>query len=521
MSESSKEQVNNTEQVILRKLKIYIIASAAFCLITGVAIGAIFSGRISFASNETATSTVRTPEALSATFAEIAKQVEPAVVNIDTKMGGQEEASNELEENKEKIPKELLDLFRQRLKRPVFGVGSGFIVDAEGYVLTNRHVIEGASRITVRLQNGEEYRATVVGSDEETDLAVLKVKGTKPFPIVKFGDSGSVLVGDWVLAIGSPFGLDQTVTAGIISKLQRESPQFTSFQKFLQTDAAINRGNSGGPLVNMRGEVIGVNSQIATTTGDYNGIGFALPSNEAASVYQKIRAEGKVRRGYMGVNPESVRSEFAKVYGLTEAKGAIIVNISDPTGPAAKAGIQAGDVIIEVNGQQIEGSQDMITKVASMSVGQTIPITALREVNGKFERKIFNVTLGERPSLSGEEEILPPKQNDKKPTTLKLGLTLSELTPQTANANNLRDVRGAIIKDVDPNGVAAEVKIGNGRDGIQASDVITRINRSNVASVADFEKVAKDLKEGDPVVIHIVRNERGRLVRRVFQFTYQ
>ncbi len=521
MSDSSKEQSNNTERIILRKLRIYIIASAAFCLITGVVIGAMFSGRSSFAENNLATNMARTPEALSATFAEIAKQVEPAVVNIDTKMAGQEDVSAELEENKEKIPKELLDMFRKSLKRPTFGVGSGFIVDAEGYVLTNRHVVEGASRITVRLQSGEEFRATIVGSDEETDLAVLKVKGTKPFPTVKFGDSGSALVGDWVLAIGSPFGLDQTVTAGIISKLQRESPQFTSFQKFLQTDAAINRGNSGGPLVNMRGEVIGVNSQIATTTGDYNGIGFALPSNEAASVYQKIRAEGKVRRGYMGVNPESVKSEFAKVYGLPEAKGAIIINISDPLGPAAKAGIQAGDIIVEINGQQIESSQDMITKVASMSVGQTISVTALRETNGKFEKKTFSVTLGERPSLSGEEEMLPPKQSDKKPTTLKLGLTLSELTPQAATANNLKDVRGVLVKDVDPNGVAAEVRISSGRDQILPNDAITRINRSNIVSVADFEKVSKELKEGDPVVIHIIRNERGRLVRRVFQFTYQ
>jgi serine protease Do len=426
-------------------------------------------------------------------------------------------------EGEEKLPQDLLEMFRQRMNRPRFGVGSGFIIDAEGYVLTNRHVVKDAARITVRLQSGEEFRGEVIGSDEETDLAVVKVKATRPLPVVKFGDSNAVHVGDWVLAIGSPFGLEQTVTAGIISKLQRESPQFTSFQQFLQTDAAINRGNSGGPLVNMRGEVIGINSQIATTTGDYNGIGFALPSNDAALVYQRIRVEGKVRRGYLGINPESVKSEYARVYGLSEAKGAIVANITDTTGPAAKAGIEVGDVIVEINGQQVQNSQDLITKIAATPVGQTVPVVVLREVKDKFERKTFNVTLGERPSvLANSDDETPNGTDAKKPTNLKLGLTLSEITPQIATINNLKDVRGVIIKEVDPNGIAADVKQSNGRRAFNQNDVITQINRVKVTSLADFDKVARNLKEGDAVVIKIVSSDRSNnRTQRIVQFTYQ
>src|SRR5256884_2874665 len=212
-------------------------------------------------------------------------------------------------------------MLRRQPPRPTRGVGSGFIIDPKGYILTNNHVIDGATRITIGLLTGERFRGKVIGVDKETDLAVIKIDASRDLPVLKLGDSNAADVGDWVLAIGSPFGLDQTVTAGIISKKERESPYFTSFQRFIQTDAAINRGNSGGPLVNMRGEVIGMNSQIATVSGDYNGIGFALPANETSYVYKQILAAGQVRRGYLGITLESVKEEFAKVYGLPEAKG--------------------------------------------------------------------------------------------------------------------------------------------------------------------------------------------------------
>src|SRR6266446_890379 len=278
MYELPKDQMSNTEQAILRKLRVWIIALAVACVAAGVAIGAFLSGHPVVAQNETVSA--RAPEALSASFSEIAKRVEPAVVNIDTKTAGREVADEEGKDAPSSSSNPLLDMFKRRSNRPSYAVGSGFIVDAKGYILTNEHVVQGATRITVGLQSGEKFLGEVVGIDEETDVAVIKIKAGHDLPTVKLGDSSSAQVGDWVLAIGSPFGLDQTVTAGIISTKDRQSPAFNTFQQFIQTDAAINRGNSGGPLVNMRGEVIGINSQIATSTGDYNGIGFALPSNE-------------------------------------------------------------------------------------------------------------------------------------------------------------------------------------------------------------------------------------------------
>ncbi|HEY2847118.1 MAG TPA: trypsin-like peptidase domain-containing protein, partial [Pyrinomonadaceae bacterium] len=228
------------------------------------------------------------PEKLSRSFAEIAKKVEPAVVSIDTKVTAPQTTA-QVSPSPEKDDDIMDFLRRQMAQRPIYGVGSGFIVDKAGYILTNAHVINGASRITVKLDSGEEFPATVVGVDGEdgTDLAVLKIDVKHDLPFLEFGDSEKAEVGDWVLAIGSPFGLTKTVTAGIISQTRRDTPYATAFQRFIQTDAAINRGNSGGPLVNMDGKVIGVNSQIATSTGDYNGIGFALPSHEAENVYKQ------------------------------------------------------------------------------------------------------------------------------------------------------------------------------------------------------------------------------------------
>src|SRR5947208_10089781 len=247
-------------------------------------------------------------------------------------------------------------MFRRQQPRPTHGVGSGFIIDPKGFILTNNHVIEGATKITIGMLSGDRYRAKVIGIDRETDLAVLKIDADRELPVMKFGDSNAAEVGDWVLAIGSPFGLEQTVTAGIISKKDRNTTN-SSFQRFLQTDAAINRGNSGGPLVNMRGVAIGVNSQISTLTGDYNGIGFALPDNEAKFVAEQILSQGKVRRGFLGVPLESVRAEFARVYRLPDARGAVVVDMPPDRGglvtPAAKAGIQLNDVIVEFNGQPV------------------------------------------------------------------------------------------------------------------------------------------------------------------------
>lgn len=531
MYKLSDDQMIEAERAILQKVRVWIIALAVVCVMAGAGIGALLTGRAVIA--QTDAQIARAPEALSASFVEVVKRVKPAVVNIDTKTAAPEIAMNDDEEKDGSgASNPLLEMFRRQARRPSYGVGSGFIVDPKGYILTNQHVVQGASRITVRLQSGEELRGTVVGVDEETDLAVVKVSAKRDLPTVRLGDSDSVQVGDWVLAIGSPFGLDQTVTAGIISTTNRHTDYFTSFQQFLQTDAAINRGNSGGPLVNMRGEVIGINSQIATSSGDSNGIGFALPANEASFVYQQIATAGKVRRGYLGVSPDSVKSEFAQVYGLPEARGAIVLEVRDAQSPAARAGLQPLDVIIEFNNQPVIGAQDLILKVGAAPVGQTVPLTFLRDAGGKLERHTVNVTLGERPaSLASRDTETPDTTQRPSPrikgvgngaasnsNSLRLGLKLKELTVQSASESDLAGVRGLMVEEVDPNGIAADA-----RRPVQKGEVITRINRIPVTTLGDFQRVVDKLKTGDPIVLNVAAYDRSqdRVVQRIVQFTYQ
>lgn len=530
MFQLHKDQTTTQEWALLRKLRLWIASLAVACLVTGIAIGAMLSGRPTVAQNDV--QIARAPEALSASFAEIARRVEPAVVNIETTTAAPEIAEKEGDSDDETASNPLLDMFRRQARRPARGVGSGFIVSPKGYILTNEHVVEGATRITVGLQSGEKYRGRIIGIDEETDVAVVKIDAPQDLPTVVLGDSNSAQVGDWVLAMGSPFGLDQTVTAGIISKKERETPYFTSFQRFLQTDAAINRGNSGGPLVNMRGEVIGVNSQIATSTGDYNGIGFALPANEAGFVYRQIVAQGKVRRGYLGITLDSVKEEFARVYGLTEAKGAIVMDVQQtrdgqPT-PAAKAGIQSNDIIIEFNGQSVASAQDLIQKVASSPVGETVTLTYLRDADGKLEKHSANVVLGERPNTRASaarttEETGAAKKKESDPKTPHLGITLTEITQQLMTEKHLTGVRGLYIKDVDPNGLVADVRGLGGQPALSEGDVITRINRVPVTTLGDFQRVLNALKPGDPIVLNVSRYQRDadRISNRIVQFTYQ
>ncbi len=529
MFELPKDQTTVQEWAILRKLRVWIAALGIACLVAGIAIGAMLSGQPTVAQNEA--QIARAPEALSASFAEFARRVEPAVVNIETMTAAPETADKEDADKEDQASNNpLLDMFRRQARRPSRGVGSGFIVSPKGYILTNEHVIEGATRITVGLQSGEKFRGKIVGIDEETDVAVIKIETAQDLPTVTLGDSNSAEVGDWVLAMGSPFGLDQTVTAGIISKKERETPYFRSFQRFLQTDAAINRGNSGGPLVNMRGEVIGVNSQIATSTGDYNGIGFALPANEANFVYRQIVSQGKVRRGFLGITLDSVKDEFARVYGLAEAKGAIVMDVTQTKDgqltPAAKGGMQSNDIIVDFNGQPVANAQDLIKKVASSPVGQSVALTYLRDVEGKLEKRTANIVLGERPPpvvISTTEEGGKKKESDTKGNGPQLGITLAEITQQLVAEKHLTGVRGLYVKNVDPNGLAADVRLAGGQPALSEGDVITRINRAPVTTLADFQRVLNGLKPGDPIVLNVSRYQRelDRVAQRIVQFTYQ
>ncbi len=522
----SLKQTSDAEATILRKLRVWIAVLAVVCVLAGIGIGAILAGRPTVAQGGMQSS-ARAPEALSASFVEIASRVEPAVVNIDTMQIQTDIAEGDNEDKPDRNSNNpLYDMLRRQRPQPTRGVGSGFIIDPKGYILTNNHVIEGASRITIGLATGERFRGKVIGIDKETDLAVIKIDAPSDLPVMKFGDSNATQVGDWVLAIGSPFGLDQTVTAGIISKKERDSQAFTNFQRFLQTDAAINRGNSGGPLVNMHGEAIGVNSQIATLTGDYNGIGFALPSNEARFVTEQIMSSGKVKRGFLGVTLEPVRAEFARIYKLPEAKGAIVADVPPdrngvPT-PAAKAGLQVNDVIVEFNGQPVVDQNDLIAKVAGSAVGQTAVLTFLRDVDGKLDRRTVSVTLAERPDLSardGDGAGAKDKTEGVKTTTGRIGLTLGELTPQQIIEKHLDGVKGLYVKEVDPSGLAADIRPNE----IITGEVVTRINRVPVVTLADFQRVVESLKPGDAIVLNLSRYDREnkRVAQRIVQFTYQ
>lgn len=533
MFEVSNDNTTDQERTILRKLRVWIAALAIACLVAGIGIGSILSGRPIVAQNEM--QIARAPEALSASFAEIARRVEPAVVNIETTQTAAELSDKDNEDKEdESANNPLLDMFRRQQRRPTRGVGSGFIVNPKGYILTNYHVVDEATRIIVGLQSGEKYRGKVIGVDSATDVAVIKIDAPQDLPTVTLGDSNAAQVGDWVLAMGSPFGLDQTVTAGIISKKERESPYFNVFQRFLQTDAAINRGNSGGPLVNMRGEVIGMNSQIATSTGDYNGIGFALPANETSFVYKQLVAQGKVKRGYLGINLDSVHDEFAKVYGLTEAKGAIVTSVTPTEGgqvtPAAKAGLQANDIIIDFEGLPVTNAQDLIQRVSSSPVGQTTTLVFLRDIDGKLEKRTVSVVLSERPPQGLKDWVEPskadPKDANPKGNALHLGITLAELTPQLVADKHLTGTHGLYVKEIDPNGLVAEVRVPpSGSPALIEGDVINRINRIPVNTLADFQRVLNNLKSGDPIVLNVTsvqRDSKGdRLQPRIVQFTYQ
>ncbi|MCA1630291.1 MAG: PDZ domain-containing protein [Acidobacteria bacterium] len=454
------------ERMILRRLRVWIAALAVACLVIGASVGALLAGRNVVAQGgASAAQIARAPEALSASFAEIASRVEPAVVNIDTVAapdaaaagkGDDDEDSREGNDNNGNNP--LMDMFRKQMRRPSRGVGSGFIVDAKGYILTNKHVVEDATRITVRLQSGEVLRGTVVGEDSLTDLAVIKVNSARDLPVVKLGDSSTVQVGDWVLAIGSP---------------------------------------------------------------DYNGIGFALPSNETAFVYRQLVESGKVKRGYLGVYLDTVKAEYARVFNLAEAKGAIITDMKE--GPAQRAGVQVGDIVVELNGRPVVNSQDLVNRVASTPVGQTITLAYLRDVNGKMERRTVSLPVGERPLTAAEGATTP--EDGKRPTIKKLGanagdkprlgLKLSELTTQLANERGLKNVRGLLVTEVDPSGIAADADI-------REDMVVQKINRVPVNTIADFTRVMEGLKFGDAVVMNlVVRRGDGGVQQTIVQFTYQ
>jgi serine protease Do len=424
---------------------------------------------------------------LSRGFATVAKQVAKAVVNINTEQIARETAMQ--------IPEQFRDFFggepfgRENPRdRKVRSLGSGFIVDPNGFILTNNHVVGRAIRIRVKLDDGRTLDAKVIGTDATTDLAVVKIEATT-LPVLVLGSSNKSEVGDWVLAFGSPFGLEKTMTAGIVSAKGRVIGA-GPYDDFLQTDAAINPGNSGGPLVNLRGEVVGVNTIIASQSGGFEGVGFAIPSELAQAVYGQLIKTGKVTRGWLGVQAQEITPELAKSFSLPQQKGVLIADVQ-PGSPAASAGVKSGDVLLEYNGQAINNSKDLSFAVAATKVGVPTKLKVFRQ----GQELTIDVKVGERPDPTSEEERASSATSEGQG---KLGIRVENLTPESARMLGVESAEGVVVTDVRSGSPADE-------GGLRSGDIIREINRTTVNKASDLQAVSRNLKAGSTVLLKIVR----------------
>lgn len=374
--------------------------------------------------------------------------------------------------------------FKQR------SLGSGFIIDKEGYIVTNNHVIENADKIMVVLSDDKEFDAKIIGRDPYTDLALIKIKPKRDLPSVKIGDSDTLKVGEWVVAIGSPFGLERTVTAGIVSAKGRVIGS-GPYDNFIQTDASINPGNSGGPLINMRGQVIGINTMIIAGG---QGIGFAIPVNLAKGIIEQLKSSGEVTRGWLGVTIQDLKGELAKYYGLKSGEGALVVDVI-PGDPADQAGIKPKDIIAEVNGKKIKSSRDLTTIIAGIGVGEKAKVTVLRNK----KKKTFTVEIGKRPEKMASSKDIPQKQGDE------LGIRVSEITPEIAQRFNIKRTTGVMVIGVELNSRAAEA-------GFQRGDIIIEINRKTVKNINSYKKILKKAKKGKEIAFLVERMNAGLVV---------
>ena len=434
-----------------------------------------------------------TPAELSNSFRSVAKTVKAAVVHINTQETVQEQSPNPLLRN---FP----GFEMPQGPRTQRATGSGFIVTPDGYIITNHHVGGQADKIEVTLSDGRKLKAKKMGTDPETDLALLKIDATG-LPTATLGDSDLIEQGDWVLALGSPFGLQQTLTAGIVSATGRELPG-SPFDRFIQTDASINPGNSGGPLVNLRGEVIGVNTAIMTSSGmrGNEGIGFAIPSNMARKIYGELSKNGKVVRGYLGVFVGELTEAHARALKLEAKSGVLVSDVTKSDSPAAKAGIKSGDVITAIDGRPVKSAMELTSAVADMPVGKTVKVDFIRDGT----KQSANVTLDERPSqdsVRGEPEERDDDGEEAKPT--RLGLSVQNVTPEVSERLHLKISSGALIVAVRPGSPAAE-------SGLLRGDVIHRIDQTLVKGPADLIEAEKSLKSGEDVAIQIER--QGKLI---------
>lgn len=497
-----------------RRQKLLVSALLVLTLGIGILIGTLVSGRVSamkgFAGTNATLLAVPDPVQLSNSFVGVVNKVEPAIVNISTT-----QVMDRRRLRRNRPPSDDQDPFQDFFDRFFDGrpdtpptaersLGSGVIVDKRGYILTNNHVVEQATKIQVQLNNDpRRYTAKVIGSDDETDLAVIKIEPTKDLPIAKLGNSDGVQVGDWVLAIGSPFGLQATVTAGIISAKDRGNVGH-QFQRFLQTDAAINPGNSGGPLVDMAGQVIGINSAIITGSRGYEGVGFALPSNTAINVYNQIVSSGRVTRGSIGVSfTEENSTNPITLKELGVPHGVIIEGV-EPGSPAEKAGLKPGDVITRVNGNAVKTGTDLVNPIASSPIGNNVKLNYVRD----GAQKETTVTVEDRTKVFPGRSGRAGEQPDEN-APAELGLRVDDLTPDRARRVGMEGQKGVLVTEVEPASFADDV-------GFARWDVIIEVNHSSVANLSDYRRALAKLKPGQDVVFRVLRHQDSERVLTVF-----
>ena len=448
-------------------------------------------------------------------FTGIVQKNAPAVVHIEAKYSGEKQAANRNTRSSTMPGQGMPDDPQTEMLRRFFGMpmmpspqeqkhtslGSGFIISSDGYILTNNHVVDHADKITVRLQDRRTLTAKVIGTDPTYDIAVLKVDAGGSLPAVSLGDSRSLKPGQWVLAIGSPFGFDYTVTQGIVSAVGRSlGERDQAYTSFIQTDVPINRGNSGGPLFDLQGRVVGVNSQIYSNTGDYMGVSFSIPIDVAMNAVQQIKSKGYVSRGQLGVTMGPVSDDMVKAFKLDNGAGAAVVDVSPDSG-AAKAGIQAGDIILSYNGQPLQQAADLPPLVGMTKPGSKVPVEILR--HGK--KQTLDVTISEasrdQAAVNNKRSAMPPSSQSG---STALGLTVQSLDNDTRKQLGLKSGQGVVIGDV-TGPVAAQA-------GLQAGDVVLMVNQQKIGSVAEFQAATREVKPGNTVLLLVRRGDQSNFI---------
>lgn len=434
---------------------------------------------------------------LSQAFEQVAETITPSVVTISTETKPKKNGPKGSEPLRDFLGE---DFFDKMVPTPQRGLGTGVIVDDQGHILTNNHVIGDADEVTVRLSSEKSVKAKVVGVDPRTDLAVIKIKVKEGLPrSAKLGDSDKLKIGEWVVAAGASFGLDNTITAGIVSAKGRAISGGAQYEDFIQTDAAINPGNSGGPLVNLRGEVVGINTAIVSKSGGYMGIGFAIPINMGRQVMESLITKGKVTRGWLGVGIQNLSEDLADSFNYKSTEGALVGHV-DPKGPAKKAGLKQGDIIVEAGKERIKNVNQLRNYIASLKPGAELNVTVVRG----GDKKSFTVEIGELPSQTEEgPEVADEGENEQ------LGLSVEPLNEGSAKRTRTSRTQGLVVTEVSPQGLAAKAEIRPG-------DIIVSINGQEISKISEFkEALGKgDLKKGIRIVVESQGMERFAFLRQ-------